>query len=224
MNDNLALVPLGVRLAGVRCVCVGGGSVAARRVPVLLAGGARVTVVAPSLDPSLRDLVTLGRCEHVGRPFEPGDCIGAFLVMAATGNPIVDTEVAREAAGGSVLTCVASDPDLGNCVFMATARRGRLVVALHSGGAAPAVTAALRRRIETALPERLGEILDRLATLRAELRLAEPDPLERARRWREAVDSGVLDTALGEGTEAAYDAVARILTGDELAGSDSHAE
>ena len=216
----MELVPFGVRLAGARCVCVGGGSVAARRVPILLAGGASITVVAPTLDPSLRDLVVGGRCEYLARRYEPGDCAGAFLVLAATGDPLVDTEVAREAACESVLMCVASDPDLGNCVFMATSRRGGLVVALHSGGAAPAVTAALRRRIETALPERLGESLDRIATLRAELRRAEPDPAERARRWREAVNSGALDAALGEGTETAYVEVARILAGGKLAGSD----
>ncbi|HEY8283896.1 MAG TPA: bifunctional precorrin-2 dehydrogenase/sirohydrochlorin ferrochelatase [Chloroflexota bacterium] len=206
-------VPFAISLVGARCVCVGGGSVAARRVPVLLAGGARVTVVAPQLDPVLRDLVHAGRCEHLARPYQPGDCVGAFLVLATTGDQVVDAEVAREAAGVATLICVASDPEQGNCWFMATVRRGKLVVALHSGGAAPAVTAALRGRIEALLPERLGESLDRLAHLRAELRRSEPDPGERARRWRVAVESGALDVVLDQDTEAGYAELARILAG-----------
>jgi len=212
----MEVVPFGISLTDALCVCVGGGTVAARRVPVLLAGGATVTVVAPLLDPRVRALVEAGRCAHAARPYRVGDCEGAFLVLAATGDPVVDAEVTREALVGSRLICVASDAEQGNCFFMATARRGRMIVALHGGGGAPAVTAALRRRIDAHLPERLEESLDRLAQMRAELRQAVPDPAERASRWRRAVDSGALDLALDLGSEAAFAAVGRILAGGEV--------
>jgi siroheme synthase-like protein len=208
-------VPFGIVLEGTRCICVGGGSVAARRVPVLLAARAEVTVVAPGLEPSLRLLVESGACRHRERVYQSGDCAGAFLVLTATGDAAVDAEVAREARGVSALVCAAASPEQGNCLFMATIRRGPLVVALHGGGTAPAVTAALRARIAEALPERLGHTLERIGAARAELRKSGLEPGERARRWRRAAETGALDAAIEQGSEEALDALRRLLLGRE---------
>lgn len=206
-------LPLGIVLRGARCLCIGGGSVAARRVPALLAAGAAVTIIAPTLEPSLRALIERGACAHHARPYQAGDCAGAFLVLVATGDNAVDAAAADEARSTAALVCVASDPGRGNCLFMATIQRGSLVVALHGGGAAPAVTSAVRRQLEATLPERLGDSLDRVAELRRWLRTAVPDPGERGRRWRLAVESGVLDAVIDQGTEEGFATLERILLG-----------
>ncbi|MGH2346268.1 MAG: precorrin-2 dehydrogenase/sirohydrochlorin ferrochelatase family protein [Chloroflexota bacterium] len=208
-------LPLAVQLTDQPCLCVGGGSVVARRLPPLLAAGARVTVIAPTLDPALIPLVASGRCTHAARHYRQGDCAGMYLVLAATGLTEVDTVVAAEARTNRSLVCVASAPDLGNCLFMATVRRGALVVAMHTGGSAPAVTGAVRRLIDAQLPENLGKILDDLAEARLELRKRQPDPAKRAACWRAVVESGALDRALTSGTREALDDVRRLLAGEQ---------
>ena len=205
--------PLAVRLTGAPCLCVGGGAVAARRVPRLVEAGATVMLVTPSLDPTLRPLVEGGQCAHLARPFASGDCSGMFLVHVATGDPEVDERAAAEARALGALVCVASNPALGNCQFMATLRRGPLVVALHTDGAAPAVTAALCRRIDAQLPERLGDILDSLAEIRGELRRGLGDPAERARRWTTVVECGALDRLLSLSDTTNLDEIRSILAG-----------
>jgi siroheme synthase-like protein len=208
-------IPLAMRLRDQPCLCVGGGSVVARRLPSLLAAGARVTLIAPTLHADLADLVAGGCCTHLARPFAPGDCAGMFLVLTATGEPEVDAAVAAEARANRSLVCVASDPDLGNCLFMGAVRRGPLVVAMHTGGAAPSVTGALRRLIDAQLSESLGEILEALAEARLALRRREPDPARRAARWRAVVESGALDRALADGEADAVDEIRRLLADEQ---------
>jgi siroheme synthase-like protein len=212
-------IPLAVRVMDSPCLCVGGGKVAARRVVLLLEAGAAVTVVAPTLDPALRALVAGGKCEHQARPYAAGDCIGASLVLAATGLPEVDTAVAAEARAQGALVCVASNQALGNCLFMGTVRRGPLVVALHTDGAAPAVSAALRRRFDDLLPEKLGDVLDDLVAIRGTLREAVDDPAERARRWEAVVRSGALDRLVANAEPSDLEDVRDLLLGSRQIGS-----
>jgi precorrin-2 dehydrogenase / sirohydrochlorin ferrochelatase len=216
-------LPLAVRLEGKSCLSIGAGVVAARRVPALLEAGAVVTVVAPDPHSTIRTLVEAGRCAYRARPYVDDDCLGMFLVLVATGLPEVDAAAAAAAHAQGALVCVASNPSLGNCLFMATVRRGPLVVALHTEGAAPAVSAALRRSIDAQLPARLGDTLDSLGRIRAELRASVGDPAERALRWRMVVESGALDRLLARADPSVLEEVRGLLIQDAPRGSPSSA-
>jgi uroporphyrin-III C-methyltransferase / precorrin-2 dehydrogenase / sirohydrochlorin ferrochelatase len=88
---------LGLRLAGRRVLVVGGGSVATRRVPAMLDGGAAIELVSPEVTASLEDLAQSGKIRWARRPFQPGDCDGAWLVCACTDDSAVNQAVADEA-------------------------------------------------------------------------------------------------------------------------------
>lgn len=209
--DDPWLIPLAIQLRNRRCVCVGGGGVAARRVPALVEAGARVTVIAPDLHSALEQLRDAGMFEHVPLRYAVGDTAGAFLVLAATGIEAIDAAVATEAHEGGALVCVAGAPVLGNCQFMATVRRGPLLLGLQTGGVSPAISAALRRHIEATLPDGLEAILEQVGDLRSALRSSEPDPRERARRWQRVADSGALDRLLGGDVVASLEEIRRLL-------------
>jgi hypothetical protein len=81
------LYPLALRLDGRRVLVVGGGAVATRRMPALLAAGARVEVVSPELTPALRALADQRRITWTPRRFQPGDVAGAWLVQVAVDDP-----------------------------------------------------------------------------------------------------------------------------------------
>src|SRR5579875_2525942 len=104
------LLPLAIQLRDRRCVCVGAGTVAARRVPLLLEAGGRVTVIAPALHPRLQRVYADGAFDYVSRPFAADDLAEAFFVLAATGVPAIDASVAAEGLGRGALVCVAGDP------------------------------------------------------------------------------------------------------------------
>ena len=88
---------LGLRLRDRRVVVVGGGAVAARRIPALLDAGADIVLVSPWVTASLEDLAAAGRLRWEPRSYAGGDCAGAWLVCACTDDAAVNAAVAAEA-------------------------------------------------------------------------------------------------------------------------------
>lgn len=154
--EHALLFPLFLDLSGCEVLVVGGGSVAQRRIEGLLGTGARVRVVAPDVTPPVRALAEDGAISLELRPLRPEDVADAHLVLTATGIPEVDLAVAETARREHVL--VNSADDLPGCDFHipAVARRGEVQVAISTGGAAPALAARVRRRVEELLDTEAG--------------------------------------------------------------------
>ena len=126
------------------CLLVGGGVVASRKADLLLAAGARLTVVAPEICPLLKRYVTSGRITHrVGR-FSPSDVHGHWLVVNASDDPELGSQV-FEAANRAGTFCNSVD-DKGLCSYVTPAiiDRSPVVVAVSSGGAAPLLALLIR--------------------------------------------------------------------------------
>ncbi|NJC67192.1 uroporphyrinogen-III C-methyltransferase [Planosporangium flavigriseum] len=128
------LYPIGLRLEGLRVLVVGGGAVATRRVPALLAAGADVVLVAPSLTPALHDLAAAGRVRWLDRTFEPGDVDGAWLVQVAVDDPVAAAAVSDAARERRVFCVRADDRHAATAWTPAVARHGQVTVAVLGGG------------------------------------------------------------------------------------------
>lgn len=154
-------------LAHSRCVVVGGGAVAERKVAGLLDAGARPAVISPALTPALAAWRAEGRIDHVARPYAAGDLAGAALVIAATDDGAVNTLVAAEARGRGALVNVASDQALGSFHTVAAVRRGDLLLTVSTGGRSPALAARVRAELAARYGAEYGAALGRAARLRA---------------------------------------------------------
>lgn len=98
----------GLRLADRTVVVVGGGTVAQRRIPALIAAGARVTVVAPRVTPAVEGLAAAGEIAWLEREFVEDDLDGAWYVMAATDSSEVNARVGAAAEARHTF-CVRAD-------------------------------------------------------------------------------------------------------------------
>lgn len=123
---------------------VGGGAVADRKARKLLQARADVVVVSPEVKPGIESVAV----EVHRRPYESGDLKGAFLAFAATGSREVNAAVAREAKELGVPVNVADAPSEGDFALPSTLRRGRLQVAVSTGGASPTLARDVRKRLE----------------------------------------------------------------------------
>ena len=164
--------PVFLELEGRRCVVVGGGVVAERRVEALLEAGADVTIVSPALTPVLASLAAAGRIRHVSRGYEPGDLDGAALALSATDDGAVTPAVARAARERRVWMNAADDPQHCSFILPGLVRRGVLTVAVGSGGASPALTRALREHRDGALGPEWAALGELAARARLDLRAA----------------------------------------------------
>lgn len=148
---------------------VGGGAVALRKVKTLLGSGACVRVVAPSLGEELDTLQRSGAVTVRRAPYASADLDGVFLVVAASDNPEVNAQVARDARERGILVAVASAPRLGTCTFPAILRRGELEIAVSSGGRCPAFSVRVRDLIAGVIGEEYATALEQLAREREKL-------------------------------------------------------
>ncbi len=138
------LYPLTLRLAGRRVAVIGGGAVAARRLPKLLAAGARVVVVDPSPSAAVVDLVSDAGAdaELVRRKYAPGDLAGVWLIHACTSDPVAQRAIAADADAAGIWCVRADARDLTAAVTPATGRVEAVTVAITSGD--PRRSAGLR--------------------------------------------------------------------------------
>lgn len=198
--------PVYLDLRGRPCVVVGGGGVAARKVGGLLAAGARVTVVSPSVTPTLAAMAETHEILHHARPYRRGDLQGAVLAYAATNDKALHAEIAAEAAAASVLLNVVDRPSFCGFIAPALMTRGAVSVAVSTGGASPALASRLRQDIEKIVGPEYGLAATILGKLRPVVAGAETAPAGRARVLRALADSPLL-RALRVRDAAAIDAI-----------------
>nr|WP_296064803.1 uroporphyrinogen-III C-methyltransferase [uncultured Actinoplanes sp.] len=151
----MTLYPLALKLAGRRVLVVGGGAVATRRVPALLAAGARVEIVSPELTPALRGIVDAGRAVWNERRFEPADVEGAWLVQVAVDDPEAAALVSEVAEQHRVFCVRADDREAATAWTPAVTRQDQVTVAVTDGGdrrRAMAVRDLIAQALEAAPP------------------------------------------------------------------------
>jgi siroheme synthase-like protein len=175
-------------MTGRRVLIVGGGHVAEEKVTGLLRAemAGRLTLVAPDLSPSLRELVDDGKVAWVEREYCDGDMEGFDFVMVATDDGIVNAEIAAEGKRRRIWVNAADDPRNCDFILPAVVRQGDIVLAASTGGASPALARRLREELTDYLSEDFAGLADLLGEVRAELRRknAMPD----AETWQRAID------------------------------------
>jgi uroporphyrin-III C-methyltransferase/precorrin-2 dehydrogenase/sirohydrochlorin ferrochelatase len=144
--------PSGLRLSGRRVLVVGGGHVAQRRVPGLLAAGAHVVVVSPEVTPAIEGQVLAGEVGWVARGFADEDLDDTWYVIAATDDLAVNEQVSKAAEAARVFCVRADDGAAATAWTPAVGRYDGLTVAVL-GRREPRRTAAVRDAIVTGLHE-----------------------------------------------------------------------
>ena len=208
--------PLFADLRGRRCLVVGGGAVAARKVESLLSAGAAVTVVAPVLGAALAARAAAGAIAHLPAGFSPAQLAGMLLVVAATSDPATNRAVADAARAHATLVNVVDDPAASSFISPALVRRGPLTVAISTGGASPVLARLVRARLEALLPQALGRLAALAARFREHAKRRFPSVTARRRFWESQLDEG---SAIRRALEAGDDAAAERLLATRLAAS-----
>jgi len=194
-----------VDLTGKRCLVVGGGAVAERKVALLVQCGAGVEVVSPKATARLMSLASSGRIRLRRRPVRASDLPGAFLVVLATDDPKVNREVAGRVKRAGGLVNVADAPAACSFLVPSVVRRGDLTVAISTGGSSPALAKKLRQRLEQIIGPEYGAFVAALRLLRQRTRQTIADPADRRTIYQRAVESDLFEAAT-RGDSAAVEA------------------
>ena len=157
--------PLFLDIIGRRCVIIGGGQVAERKIDRLLECGAAVEIVSRELTPALAALKAAGKVRHHGTDYEEALIRGAFLVIGATDNGAINGRIAADARRMGIPVNIVDDPGLCNFILPSLLARGDLSIAVSTGGRSPALAKKVRQELEKTYGpeyEALTEILGKL--------------------------------------------------------------
>jgi len=158
-----------LQITGKKIVVIGGGAVAKRKVLNILAAGAELTVISPTLACELQKLKEAGKIRHLARKFQAGDLAGAFMVIAATNDHAVNGTVATEAGALGILAEITDNPSAGNVTSPAIIRQGDLAIAISTNNMAPALSAAIKNELMPLFGPEYAKSVRLLGTIREKL-------------------------------------------------------
>ncbi|MFC6065660.1 uroporphyrinogen-III C-methyltransferase [Streptomyces ochraceiscleroticus] len=145
-----AAYPVGLRLTGRRVVVLGGGQVAQRRLPALIAAGAKILLVSPSATPSVEAMADAGELTWERRGYRPGDLADAWYALISTDDDAANAAASQEAEENRVWAVRSDDAEAATAWTPATGRtEGVTVAVLNTEGAGrdPRRAAAVRDAI-----------------------------------------------------------------------------
>ena len=196
-------LPLFLDLRDKECLVVGAGTVALRKIELLLRAGAGVRVVAPDPVEAVQRLAGLGEVALESRPYDSGDPAGHALAIAATGDASVDARVFEDCSRAGILVNTVDAPELSSAIFPAIVDRDPVLAAVSTGGRSPVLARTVRGWLEARLPPGLGRLAEFAAARRDEVGRTIGTVAGRRRFWERVVGGATGESVLSGDVERA---------------------
>ena len=205
--------PLFLTLRDRQTLVVGGNDAAARKAELLLAAGARVALIADTVNGDVAQLISDGRIAWAGHGFDDEDLDGITLVIVASDDEALQARVSQAAQRRALPVNVVDRPGLSSFIMPSIVDRGPVTIAISTGGAAPALARKVRAEIERALPAALGRVARFAEIFREQVRRTLREPRARRRFWDRVFDGRAGQLALVGDEIAARRELIRLLDG-----------
>ncbi len=177
--SNMKQFPAFIDLANRKTVIIGGGDTALAKARLVIAAGGKPALIWPEIAPAIRAELA-GRADLVEATPVRADLADAALVFIAIGDAEAAARWARAAKSAGALVNVVDQPELCDFLTPSIVDRGRLTVAISTGGAGPVFAGAIREKIEALLPARTDALLNLAARYRETVKAKIAAPLRRS--------------------------------------------
>ena len=203
--------PLFLDILGKKCVVIGGGEVAARKVNRLLNCAAKVFVVSPKLTPELITLKAQGAIEHIAADYNVQYIKGASLIIGATDDEKTNALISSDSRSLGIPVNIVDDPQKCDFILPSVVDRGDLTIAIGTGGKSPALARQVRKELEAKYGEEYEILLKILGGLRRQMKNSNA-----AKTWFDSlIARGILDLIAAADWEKVKRTVKEI-TGEEV--------
>ena len=173
--------PVLLDLKGKKCLVVGAGGVAERKVRYLLKAKAAISILSPGLNPGLKRLKDKKAVSWIPSGYKEAFLKDAFLVIAATSDKKINSQISQNALKSGILINVVDDPGISNFIVPSNITKGGLTISISTAGAAPGLSKRIRKDLTKLLVPEYAKFLKLLAVLREELKQKCSDPKLRSK-------------------------------------------
>lgn len=191
----MAYFPMFVQLKNKKCLVIGGGKVALRKVQVLKDFEADITVIAPEMIEQIRQIDKIRR---IFRAFMEEDLKEADLVVAAVDDQEINRKISKICRDKKIPVNAVDQKEDCSFIFPSYVKEGEVVAAFSSGGQSPLITQYLKEKIKPDLTEELGKIAQILGSLRKLTKSCMETEQERKAFYKELLQIGLEDINLLE--------------------------
>ncbi|ENF1794474.1 uroporphyrinogen-III C-methyltransferase [Salmonella enterica] len=209
-------LPIFCQLRDRDCLIVGGGDVAERKARLLLEAGARLTVNALTFIPQFTVWADEGMLTLVEGPFDEALLDPCWLAIAATDDDAVNQHVSEAAESRRIFCNVVDAPKAASFIMPSIIDRSPLMVAVSSSGTSPVLARLLREKLESILPQHLGQVAQYAGQLRARVKKQFTTMGERRRFWEKFFVNDRLAQSLANADEKAVNATTEQLFSEPL--------
>ncbi len=185
--------PLFLKLKQRKCLVIGAGDVAARKIELLLRADADITVIAKTFSSAVKQLAEKQPITLIKKSFADSDLDDYFLLVCATGDKTLNQHVASIARQQKILINVVDSPALCSFIFPAIVDRSPIIAAISSGGASPVLARLLRAKIETIIAPAFGKLAQLAEKYRGRVKQQIKIPAQRRIFWEKVLQGDIAE-------------------------------
>ena len=184
-------LPIFIDIKQKPCLVVGGGDIALRKINLLLKADAQVVCVTKSACQGIKALVQTNKITLIEKPFEASDVDQQVLIVSATDDTTLNTQVSELANQANIPVNVVDSPKLCSFVMPSIVDRSPIVIAISSAGKAPVLARLIRAKLESSIPHAYGKLAQLAGDFRDKVK-QKFDNIEDRRYFWEKVFSGIV--------------------------------
>ena len=166
--------PINLEVRGKKCVVLGGGKVAYRKICGLLAANAEIILISPEICDEIKQLIECGKIKYQNKKYKKGELPEGILLIAATNDKKINEEASEEATEKKMLVNVATTNEKidaeKNFTVPSVIRRGDLMITISTNGRAPGLSKFIREYLEEEVIEKFAKELPKISEEREKIK------------------------------------------------------
>ncbi|ADL69105.1 precorrin-2 dehydrogenase/sirohydrochlorin ferrochelatase family protein [Thermoanaerobacterium thermosaccharolyticum] len=166
----MAYYPIMLNITNKKCLVIGGGNVAYRKILSLLEFGGTVTAIAPKFIKDIWELSKNNRIELIDRKYQKNDVQNYNLVIVATNDKMLNKEISKECIDNNIPVNVVDDKELSTFITPSVIRRGDLTISISTNGKSPLLSRRIREMLENVIVEEFCGLISELSSTRVKLK------------------------------------------------------
>lgn len=193
----MSYLPLFIETTGKKCLIVGGGKVASRKLIPILKAKMKVTLISPEIIEEIElNNHKNNNLKIIKRKFEPEDIKGQFLIIVATNEKTTNQKIAKLSKDNNILVNMAEDSLSGNTLIPSVVDRDPIKIAVSSGAASPILTRLVKTKLETVIPYSFSKLADIMMEYRDVVKKNFLKISDRRKFWEVFLDGPVSEMVL----------------------------